>query len=86
MCAAGVGRTDGTFGPTGSGPGAARRRQAGVDTRVVSTQPGIHCAEELVHLGVSTELAIRALMAELDLSRVEAVEALDLASATHTHR
>jgi hypothetical protein len=48
----------------------------------VSTQLGIHCAGELVRLGVPTELAIRALMAELELSRFEAAEALEVASAT----
>jgi len=46
----------------------------------MSTALGIHCAEELVRLGVSTEHAVRVLMAELELSRVEADRAFLLAS------
>jgi hypothetical protein len=58
----------------------ALRRRADVDNREMTTTLGIHCAEELVRLGVSDELAARVLMAELELSRVEADRALRLAS------
>jgi hypothetical protein len=46
---------------------------------------GIHCAEELVRLGVPNDSAVRLLMAELELTRVEADDALRQAS-DHVHR
>jgi hypothetical protein len=46
----------------------------------MNTTLGIHCAEELVRLGVPKESALRALMTELELSRTEADQALESAS------
>jgi hypothetical protein len=52
----------------------------------MTTTLGIHCAEELVRVGVSPEYAVEALMAELDLTRSEADRALRAASErTHHH-
>ncbi len=69
-----------TFGPARWGPSPAFSSRWDVDTSGMSTTLGIHCAEELVRLGVSTEHAVRVLMAELELSQVEADVALRLAS------
>lgn len=70
----------GTLGPADSGPLPASRRPAGTDTETMNTTLGIHCAEELVRLGVPKESALRALMTELELSRTEADQALESAS------